>query len=109
MAFFLFKAIELQTQALLPNRLKGASKDNEDICKTIARDENVQIFWSHLAMDMADEPAQELLRDVVKLWGTIRGFSMTSLWMQEYRVASKELLKQKKGLRKELKKNTKVT
>ena len=37
---------------------------------------------------------------------TIRGYAMTSFWMEQYKVATHEEVKKKKSLRKDLKKKS---
>ena len=56
-------------------------------------------------MNVEEEYAQELLQIIVEMWVTIRGFSLTSHWMEQYKQATREELK-KKSLRKDLKKKS---
>ena len=48
------------------------------------------------------ENAIELLQDIEKLWVTVRGFSITALWMEMYKKESKKLIKKTPALRKGL-------
>ena len=50
----------------------------------------VQVLWSTLSLDVTEEYVQELLQDVVDMWVTIRGFSMTSFWIEQYKVCIRE-------------------
>ena len=67
------------------------------------KDEDVQIVWNLLSLDIDnDDDCQALrgLKEVVGLWVTIRGYAMTSFWMEQYKVATREEVKMKKSLRK---------
>ncbi len=98
--------MELKTQAYLPQHLQSPSADSSKkiLLKTIIDDEEVQFCWSMLSAGIADEDhSSELLQTIVELWVTIRGFAITSVWMEEYRRPSKKTTKGSKGLRKRLK------
>ena len=105
--YLLFKSIELKTQDILPHHLKklDTTATKEDIIQAIKTDENVQIIWNLLSIDISDDDdAQELLQRIVEMWVTVRGFSMTSFWIEQYKQANHVALKAKKALRKTLKK-----
>ena len=51
-----------------------------------------------------DGSRSELLTHIARTWLTIRGFSITSQWMEQYKHLSSADSKKKKGLRKEVKK-----
>ena len=51
---------------------------------------------------ISEECAQELLKVMVELLVTIRGFSLAAAYMDEYKISKQENTKGKKGLRKEL-------
>ena len=56
-----------------------------------------------VSVDLTDElSSTELLQHIVEMWVKIRGFSMTSAWLEEYKCASQKKTKAKKGLRKQL-------
>ena len=50
-----------------------------------------------------EEWRTELLTHIIALWLTIRGFSISMEWMEEYKCIMGMDNKKKKGLRKELK------
>ncbi len=79
--YLFFKALEVQTQNVLPQRLKNPSVTmKEQVYQSILKDENVQNFWGHLSVDINDEDlSQELLQEIVRLWVTIRGWSNIKL------------------------------
>jgi len=79
--FSFFKAIEVKTQDLLPQHLatkcKGDVPDKGDLIQRIAEDDDVQFWWSMLAIYIPDENlSAELLRMLIDMWVTIRGFSV---------------------------------
>lgn len=68
-------------------------------------EEDVQTFWSMLSLDIRDDSqSQEFLQEIVEMWVTMRGFSMTSFWMEQYKRVSHETTQKKTSLRKSLKK-----
>lgn len=78
----------------------------ETIISAIANDDNVQFFWTMLSVDIdGEEQAVKLLKQIVGLWVTIRGFSIAGTWMEQYLHAVKGTSKGK-GLRKELKRKS---
>ena len=91
--FFLFRAVEMATQALLPKHLRNPSGNRKDgLQQKITEDEDVQFYWSMVSVDIEDETKSlELLQSIVELWVRIRGFSITSAWMEQYKRASQQL------------------
>jgi len=66
---------------------------------------DVQFHWCMLSVDIPDDKdGLELLRHVVELWLTIRGFGMSKEWMEKYKCISHTTSKGKKSLRKKLRK-----
>ena len=105
----LFKFIEVQTQNVLPQHLRSPASETtkQQLVEGIMKDEDVQIVWNLLSLDIDnDDDCQALLKEVVGLWVTIRGYAMTSFWMEQYKVATREEVKKKKSLRKDLKKKS---
>ena len=59
-------------------------------------------YWSMNSIDIAEEiHSTELLSNIISLWVTIRGFSIASTWMEEYKRA-RSTTKPKHSLRKGL-------
>lgn len=103
-AYLFFRALELQTRCILPLHLKNPSHSKDSLMQELLGDEDAQFFWSMLSVDISDcEESSNLLKEVAELWITIRGFSTTGAWMEQYKKEKKESLKGKKALRKELK------
>ncbi len=101
--FSFFKAIEIKTQELLPQHLAA----KHDLIKSIEEDDEVQFWWSMLAVDIPEEDASaELLKNLIDMWVTIRGFAVVSNWLEQYNVAQKQSVKKSKRLRETLQQRT---
>ena len=75
----------------------------EIIIDSVAGDDDVQFLWLLLSCDITDEDdAICLLKEIIGLWLTIRGFSIATSWMEEYKMKTATTQKTK-GLRKSLK------
>ena len=74
--------------------------NRDEVVKHIEKDEQVLLYWSALATPDAFD--QALLRQVVQLWVTIRGYSYASALVEEYK-KSCGALKRKRAHRKDLK------
>lgn len=105
--FELFRSIEVKTRQVLPLHLAGSAQacsSKEDLVKLVVNDEMVQLNWRTVGVDIVDEEdANDLLTMIVGMWITMRGFALTSTWMEDYKRAKDKTLKKSKSLRKELK------
>ena len=104
----LFKSIEVKTRQVLPQHLAGSThatpSKKEELVKLIARDEIIQGNWREVGEDIVDEDDFNfLLLKIINLWVTMRGFSIASKWMEDYKQAKNKTIKKTKCLRKELK------
>ena len=50
---------------------------------------------------------RQLLREIVTLWVTVRGFSITAMWMEVYKKVCQTITTKRAGLRKELRQSSK--
>ena len=102
--FMLFKAIEIKTKEFLPQHLKSSLPTSKEVLiTTIMEDHDVQFHLSMLTVDIdSDDNATELLQVIVEKWVTIRGFSVTSSWTEQYKQAVQQTTKRSKGLQKRL-------
>lgn len=101
--FKFFEAIELKTQKILPDFLARNSTSNKnDIVHALLTDETVQQYWWTICIDGCEEDAEELMTLIIDMWVTMRGFTITSMWMEEYKRATSKNVKKSKSLRKEL-------
>lgn len=94
--FNCFKAIEVITYQLIE---RGYEK--EYVTSQAYSDPNILFYWE-LISDLKQEKSMILLHDVIELWFTVRGFTLTNRLFEEYKLASKCNIKGKKGLRKTL-------
>ena len=103
-AFQFFRSIEVRTQQLLPNHLTGLSHTNkEELLRTVMHDSEVQRCWSIVSTDISDEnDSNELLQMIVDMWITLRGFALTSKWLEDYKLAKGKTVNKSKSLRKDL-------
>ena len=70
------------------------------LLKAVIDDEDVQCYWHMLALYIIkDEDVAELLHAIVDLWITMRGFALTSSWLEQYKLANKKNVKKSKSLR----------
>ena len=101
-AYHLFRAIEEETRDILPRHLANPLNSRDALLEEIKENEDVLFYWSMLSIDIySPEDADELLKAVIKLWVTIRGYSLTAAWFEEYKKAHHSSSK-KKALRKDL-------
>ena len=103
--FNFFKVMELCIQRHLPHHLTSSSTHDtkELLLKTVTDDENVQYYWHTLTIDISDaKDADELLKRIVDTWVTIRGFAITSSWLEQYKMTTNKSTTKRKGLRKEI-------
>ena len=64
-------------------------------------DPAVNRYWDLIASSLTEEDKQVLLEKIVELWITVRGHSLASEWLHDYK-REKTLIGRKKGLRKSL-------
>ena len=58
--------------------------DKEVVVDCLHSDNDVQFYWSMIAVELDEEVSQNLLRDIIHLWVTIRGFSYASILVEQY-------------------------
>ena len=103
-ASFFFRALELKTRTVLPQHLRNPTKTKQLLIQDLIEDDDVQFLWSMLSIDITDQnDSLHLLSNIAELWITIRGFSMTGSWIDQYKKEAKKTVKRKKSLRKGLK------
>ena len=48
--------------------------------------DDIQFYWTMLSVDIVDENhAIQLLKEVIGLWISVRGFSIAGVWLEEYK------------------------
>ena len=102
--------LEKEVWILLPAHLVKQANSKEEfeqlIIERLVENEEIQWKWLLISQCVDSENAIELLQDIVKLWVTVRGFSITALWMEMYKKESKKLIKKTPALRKRLSRPT---
>ena len=99
-----FRAIEHQVRARLPQLLVSQIETKDEWIHAVVVDQDVQFFSTILSTNIDDEAnVCQLLQEIVDLWVTIRGFSTTSSWMEQYKRTEQKTTRRVKGLRKSLK------
>ena len=111
MAYLLFREIEINLRDKLTKLLQPSATvqldRKEELITSTAQDDTIQFYWTMLSADIdGEEESVELLRDIVELWLTIRGFSIAGQWMEIYKKCSSKTTKKSKSLRKTLKQGT---
>ena len=73
---------------------------------SVATNSDVEFNWSMQSVDIeCEEDSKELLRHIIQLWLTIRGFSLAKTWTEKYKHAAHTTTRKSAGLQKELKKS----
>ena len=114
-AYHLFVAIELAMRDRLRSHIQSSfsmppadsERRKHAVVDHVLSDCDVRFHWSMLSVDVPDDKdGLELLRHIVELWLTIRGFGISKAWIEDYKCLSHTTTKGKKSLRKDLKQIT---
>ena len=102
-----FAEVEKCVRALLPKHVIHEESDKatfkDVLLKNIVQNEDVQFHWVLLSQDIDDpQNGEALLVEIVKLWVTIRGFSLAASWMEEYKRNMRKTTEKSTGLRKSI-------
>ena len=104
--FTFFIELEKQVRCLLPRHVINQSDEDtfkKVFIKKVMEDEDLQFYWALTSQDIdSPEDCEQLLSDIVSLWVTIRGFSLASTWMEEYKQSHKKTTQKAASLRKTL-------
>ena len=106
-SFQLFVEIEKEVRAYLTKHLRNRESNMEllqqNVIEKVVGCDDVQFQWSLLSVNIENaEDEQLVLQDIVKLWVTIRGYSIVATWMEAYKQTEKVKLQKSTGLRKSL-------
>lgn len=104
--FVFFHSIEFEVRRHLQLLLLQQSLlSKDDIMDEVLNDLDVQQHWSSIATqaDVDEDAAQQLLKEIVQLWLTIRGYSASGEFVENYRKCNDKGTKKSVGLRKGLK------
>ena len=72
------------------------------LVESIATDEDVLFYWSIISAEWEEKEEQILLRMVIEMWVTVRGFSFAKSMLEMYKQAQKKTVQKSKGVRKQL-------
>ena len=99
-----FIAIEVHIRRFfrVENALEMSSCSKEKIISGLLTNEDVLFYWCMVCCNVPEELAKELLKQIVELWTTIRGFSFAKSYMEIYKQKTKKTLQRSKALRKNL-------
>ena len=93
--YSLFVAIELALRDKLTQHLHHSAVSGQrdlqaskgSIIDTVSADPEVEFRWTFVSLDIEDEVVgTQLLKHVVELWLTIRGYAISSSWMEKYNI-----------------------
>lgn len=79
-----------------------ASSNEGKIVQSVLSNEDVLFFWCLVSIHFSDELSEVVLKYIVQLWITIRGFSFAKSYMEMYKQQAQKNLQRSKALRKKL-------
>lgn len=97
MTFELFYSMELEFRQFV-----GTDGINSCAVERMEKNDNILFCWRIVSTAWDEECSSVLLPMILRLWVTIRGYSLCSAWMEKYKVAQKKTVQKSKSLRKEL-------
>ena len=100
---FFHEVERLVRKFLLKLVTQDIEHSKKEIIDEVTSDNNVQFYWSMIAIDLDEDIGQELLVEIVQLWLTVRGFSTAGAFVEQYKQATKKSTKKSTSLRKGLK------
>ena len=88
--YVLFHEIERMVRKFIVNLVsQSTQQDKEEIIEEIVSDDDIQFYWSMISVDLDDHVGQQLLKQIIQLWLTIRGFSTAGAFVEQYKQATK--------------------
>ena len=93
--FDFFVSLEYEVRAHI-----HAGQEIGVIHSALQQSEDVLFHWSMITATWDNEVAIKLMEMIVKLWITVRGFSLASAWIEQYKKVTKKTLQKSKPLRK---------
>jgi hypothetical protein len=74
------------------------------IVKSIMDDDDVNLHWSYIGVELDEEARGKLLGKITNEWITLRGFSFAGSFVELYTQYTKQSLQKSKGTRTKLQK-----
>lgn len=99
-----FLCLEEEIRPLFPPLLSETDKKDK-IINELSANEDVLFYWLIVGEDFDEDDQRvhtELLRRVIELYVTIRGFSYASGWLEKYKQINKKGTQKYKSLRKRI-------
>ena len=101
-----FVSVEKEVRTILLSHMTKTQVSTDsfkrDVIEKIVKSQNIQWHWTLISQCIdSEEEAIELLNEIVTLWVTVRGFSITATWMEIFKQEKKKSTK-KRALRKQL-------
>ena len=103
--YMVFHSMEYVLRQYLVQLSSSHKIDKEAVIQYIYEDNDVRFYWCIVAVELDEGVAQELLKSIVHLWVSIRGFSYAGALVEKYKACCGNLKKQK-ALRKDLKRKS---
>ena len=100
----LFHAMELlvHQHLTIQRASKLAPGSRPELEKEVLEDEEVLFAWSIASVELDDKTSTILLKMIVELWLTIRGFSFAGAFIEQYKNATKKGLQRSQALHKKV-------
>ena len=102
-SFWLFQEIELVIYSELKRCYSRQEQSASSIAAAAIKDEDASYIWSIIATCLTGEQFQQLLTAIVMEWVVLRGHCLRNVFMETYKRMVSDEKRQKKSLRKELK------
>ena len=106
-AFTFFIAIEKRLCDTLPTMLVKQNVSVDHVKVEILQEKAVMALWTDVTRDADESMRDELLREIVSLFVTIRGFSVVASWLEQYKREKSLIVSRSRGIRKSLNKSGK--
>jgi hypothetical protein len=104
LCFELFYDIEMAVyEKLNSNFVRKEKITTAEIENVAFHDTDVRQIWSHCSIDMTTEQSNETLLTIIKEFITLRGHSLTSKYMEQYKQTKQKQVRKQKGTRSSLK------
>jgi len=94
--------IEEEIRQLLPSLLHEADKKRK-LVDSLISNEDILFYWEIVGADFEEDDQQvctKLLRKILELFLTVRGFSYASVWLENYKQRTKRGNQKAKSLHK---------
>ena len=100
-----FRAIEDVVRHVLKTLVHPSAPPKCEIIQRTTSDDDVQYYWLFVVADFeidSQEIHAILLQKIVELYVTVRGFSIASGWLEQYKQHTKHSTQRTKSLRREI-------